>query len=263
VSTIGVFDSGVGGLSVLRAIRQLMPAADLIYAGDSAYAPYGDRADEYIVNRSVAIAGFLVEQGIDALVVACNTATAVAISDLRARLTIPVIGIEPGVKPAAALSKSGVVGVLATTRTVDAPKFRALLDNQPASTRFIAAACPGLVERIESGDLDGPATRALVRGYLDPLIAAGADVIVLGCTHYPFATAMIQEVAGGVALVDPALAVARHVERRLEEAGVTPANSGTGKTKFFTSGNPTAAAPLFERLWGEPVVLQPLPLPGD
>jgi glutamate racemase len=261
LAVVGVFDSGLGGLSVLRAVREALPGDDLIYAADSAYAPYGDQADDYIIDRSNTVADFLLAHGADALVVACNTATAVAIETLRARLAIPVIGIEPGVKPAVAATKSGVVGVMTTSATAAAPKFRALVERHHGSARVIVQPCPGLVEQVEKGDLESPATRALVAGYVEPLVADGADVIVLGCTHYPFLKPVVQDVAGpACVLIDPSAAVASQVVRRLH-ANMAPAAARPGTVAFWTTGEPERVRGLIEHLSGGAVDLRRMPDP--
>src|SRR5512139_2723934 len=195
--TIGVFDSGVGGLSVLHHIRAVLPDARLIYVADSGHVPYGDKPASYIEQRSLTITQFLVEQGAEAIVIACNTAT------LRARYTLPILAMEPAVKPAVAASRSGVVGVLATVGTLESARFAALLEQYAGDVEIVTQACPGLVEKVEAGELDTPKTRALVERYARPLIVRGADTLVLGCTHYPFLKPLIADVAGaGVTLID-------------------------------------------------------------
>lgn len=260
LAVVGVFDSGLGGLSVLKAVRQTLPGDDLVYAADSAFAPYGDQPDDYIIRRSLAVADFLIARGADALVVACNTATAVAIDTLRSRLWIPVIGIEPGVKPAVAATRTGVVGVLTTSATAAAPKFKALVETHRGAARVLVQPCPGLVEQIEKGDLDGPETRALVSRYVDPLVAEGVDVLVLGCTHYPFLKPVIQEIAGAdrVSLIDPSAAVATQAARRLHEHG-SPSSARGGTESFWTTAEPSQIQPLVARLWGREVEVQRVP----
>lgn len=183
---VGVFDSGVGGISVLRHIRDSLPSEDLVYCADSLHTPYGGKSPEQIRQRSLALTAFLLEQGAKAIVLACNTATAAAVAALRERYALPIIGMEPAVKPAVAATRSGVVGVLATVGTLKSAQFAALLENYGKGVQVVTQACHGLVECVERGDLDAPATRALVRRYVEPLLAQGADTIVLGCTHYPF-----------------------------------------------------------------------------
>jgi glutamate racemase len=221
---IGIFDSGVGGLSVLRHVRAALPQEQLLYFADSGYAPYGDKREPQIVTRSLAVAGFLVAQGIKALVVACNTATAAAIEAIRQQWpALLVVGIEPGLKPAALHSKSGIVGVLATRSTLASARFMALREQIVASgaTRFLSQPCVGLVEQIEKGELQSPATAALVDRYVMPLIGQGADTLVLGCTHYPFVRDLIEASArqAGCAaplVIDTGEAVTRQLSRLLE-----------------------------------------------
>ncbi|ABE48894.1 glutamate racemase [Methylobacillus flagellatus KT] len=233
---IGVFDSGVGGLSVLRHIQQQLPHEHLLYVADSLNAPYGPKPQAFIIERSRNIAQFLIESGAKAIVVACNTATAAAIRILRNELDIPVIGMEPAVKPAAAATRSGVVGVLATTGTLKSAQFAALLEHYGKHIKVVAQACVGLVECIERGELDTPSTRALVAGYVAPLMEEGADTIVLGCTHYPFIKPLIADIAGpDVVLIDTGAAVARQVGHRLEEAGLLTASRAPGSVKAWTN----------------------------
>jgi glutamate racemase len=259
--TIGIFDSGVGGLSVWRHVRAALPDARLIYVADSAHAPYGDKPPAYIERRSLAIAQFLVDQGAEAIVVACNTATAAAAAALRARFALPIVAMEPAVKPALAATRSGVVGVLATVGTLESARFAALLDKYAGNVRIVTQGCPGLVEQIESGDLAGPRTRALVQGYLAPLLAEGADTVILGCTHYPFLAPLIGELAGsGIALIDTGAAVARQLVRRLAEARAAPARGPIfAEPVFFTSGDAEHASLNMSRLCGEAVRARRLP----
>jgi glutamate racemase len=251
---IGVFDSGVGGLSVLREIRRELPQEDLLYVADSGHAPYGDKPQEVIAGRALAVTQFLLGQGAKAVVVACNTATAAAVSVLRARFAIPIIAMEPAVKPAVARTRSGVVGVLATSQTVASHKFVQLLGRFTAGADVLVQPCPGLVERVEAGDLDGAATRALLADYLTPLLDQGADTLVLGCTHYPHLTQLIKDLAGpGVEVMSGGTAVARQVRRRLDEAGLLAGGTRSGTERFWTSGSPDLAMELIGRLWGRPV----------
>ncbi len=216
---IGVFDSGVGGLSVLLEIQRLLPNETLLYVADSGHVPYGEKTPEFIRERSTVITDFLLEQGAKALVVACNTATAAGINELRAAYPqLPIIGMEPAVKPAAAATRSGVVGVLATTGTLQSAKFAALLDRFASDVRVVTRPCPGLVELIEAGELHSPVTRELLRGYVEPLLAEGCDTLILGCTHYPFIKPLLLElVPPSVSLIDTGMAVARQLQRLLGE----------------------------------------------
>ncbi len=242
--SIGVFDSGVGGLTVLREIVRQLPGWDTLYLADSIHCPYGARPAEEIRSLSAGISRYLIERGARAVVVACNTASAAALSHLRARFPgVPFVGMVPAVKPAAALTKSGTVGVLATPTTLGGRLFSDVLERHAGGVRVLSQACPGLVERVEEGDLEGPAAEALLRRYLEPLLGQGADVIVLGCTHYPFLAPLIQRLAGpGVRLLDPSAAVARQVGRVL--AGER--DGGAGRRRFLTSGEPE---PLARAVW--------------
>jgi glutamate racemase len=258
---IGVFDSGVGGLSVFRAIRDELPSEDLIYVGDSGFAPYGDRSHAFVQERAAAITEFLIREGSKAVVIACNTATGIAVDLLRSRFPeIPIVAVEPAVKPAAARTKSGVVGVLATSGTLASPNVTRLLNRYGVDVEILTQAGTGLVEQVEKGELSGERTRALVQKLVRPMMEKGADVLVLGCTHYPFLRAEIQEAAGsGVEVMDPATAVAREVRRRLETIGLL-ADSGRRSTdRFLTSGAPEEVAPIMSQLLGKPVEIERLP----
>lgn len=252
METIGVFDSGVGGLSVLRAIAAQLPHEALHYVADSAHAPYGARDAAFIEARALALAGRLVDQGAKMLVVACNTASVVAVARLRERFAaLPVVAMEPALKPAATLTKTGTVGVLATERTLASAAVQRLRQAHP-QVRWLLQPCPGWVDAVERGDLDSAATQALVRQHVRPLVDAGADTLVLGCTHYPFLAACIAQAAGpGVTLVDPAPAVARQVAARLPRPATQAA-----PPRFASTGDPVHAGVLISRLWGHPVAVQ-------
>jgi glutamate racemase len=256
---IGVFDSGVGGLSVLHHIRRTLPHERLVYVADSGHVPYGDKTPAYIEQRSHTLTRFLVEQGADAIVIACNTATAAAVASLRNRFDIPIVGMEPAVKPAVAATRSGVVGVLATIGTLESARFAALLERYGEEIEFVTQGCPGLVEQVELGELDGARTRALVERYTAPLLARGADTLILGCTHYPFLAALIRDVVGdNITLIDTGAAVARQLQRRIQTE--LPARiPGDGTAQFFTSGDATQAARIMSLLWGETATVQSLP----
>lgn len=257
---IGVFDSGVGGLSVLREIRNVLPGENLLYIADSGFAPYGDRSGEFIRQRATAIVEFCADAGAKAIVVACNTATAVAVDMLRARFALPIVAIEPAVKPAAALTRSGVVGVLATRQTLASASFARLVATYGAGVQILLQPCPGLVELVEKGELAGPSTEALVGRYVAPLVAQDADTLVLGCTHYPFLGPVIRAAAGpGVTLLDPAVAVARELQRRLAADDILARNGSRGVEQFWTSGAPNQVQPVVSRLWGHSVEVFALP----
>lgn len=222
MALIGVFDSGVGGLSILdEALRQL-PDHDYLYFADSANAPYGEKPPEWIAERSLAVCQSLADAGCQAIVVACNTATAEAIQCIRAKLkTIPVIGVEPGIKPAALQSQKGIVGVLATEATLKSDKFNALLATLPGDCRFVKQAGAGLVPLIESGQLQAPETAALLAHHLQSIKAAGVDTLVLGCTHYPFLIPLIvRQLGSDIKIVDTSEAVVRQLARQLEMHGI-------------------------------------------
>lgn len=266
-SPIGIFDSGVGGLSILRHIQALLPHESLIYFADSGFSPYGEKPESVIVERALSVADFLLQQHCKALVVACNTATAAAIAALRAKYpSLIVVGVEPGLKPAAAQTKSNIVGVLATERTLASDKFQALHEQQTASShvRFLQQACIGLADQIEKGELTSIQTVSLVRRYVEPLISQGADTLVLGCTHYPFVLEQIEAVAKSlhkeVNIIDTGTAVARHLQRLLEHShlhqptateltALTALSSLTALTAY-TTGSHTSLRSAFKALLG-------------
>ena len=246
---IGVFDSGVGGISVLREIHAALPAEDLIYYADSGHCPYGGKPREAIIERAVTITDALLARGAKLIVVACNTATIAAVEQLRASYPVPFVGMEPAVKPAAAATRSGVIGVLATGAALAGDKFHRLVATHADGVRVITQPCPGLVEQVEAGELNGPQTRRLVETYTAPLLAQGADVLVLGCTHYPFLAPLIREVVGpDVKLLDTGAAVARQVRRVLEREGLTRDAERGGRIEWLTSGDPQAFAALHQQL---------------
>lgn len=250
-AAVGVFDSGIGGLSVLKHIHSRLPAENLHYFADSRHAPYGNQSAEFICQRAQTIADFLIEEGAKALVVACNTATAAAINSLRQRYAIPIIGMEPAVKPAVAVSKNGIIGVLATTGTLQSAQFAALLENYGKHVSIVTQGCPGLVELIERGELSAPATRAMVAHYLAPLLESGADTIVLGCTHYPFIQPLIAEMIGAERqIIETGTAVARQVEQRLHAAGLLNSQAPPGKVKIDSNNPQQNAGKIIQSLWG-------------
>lgn len=260
---IGVFDSGVGGLSVLREIRRELPGEDLLYVADSAHAPYGDKSRETIEARSIAIVEFLLSRNAKAIVVACNTATSAAVETLRARFSVPIVAMEPAVKPAAESTRSGVIGVLATSGTLGSENFARLHERFGAQVDILVQPCPGLVELVETGDLSGDRTRALLERYLVPLLEQQADNIVLGCTHYPFLTPLIREIAGpAIAILNPAPAVARELRRRLAIAGLLSNSSRAGTEQFWTSAQPEKTQPVIAQLWEMDIEVNSLPNPA-
>ncbi len=238
MALIGVFDSGVGGLSILdEALRQL-PQHDYIYLADSVNAPYGEKSSDWIAARSLALCKHLESQGCEAIVVACNTATAEAIKQIRAELRIPIIGVEPGIKPAAMQSQNGIVGVLATEATLKSDKFNALLATLPSHCEFIKQAGAGLVPLIEAGQGDSAQTLELLAKHLQPIQDAGADTLVLGCTHYPFLRKAIRRLLGdSITLIDTSEAVVRQLKRQLESQGKLSAQASHGAVIFISSKN--------------------------
>ena len=254
---IGVFDSGVGGLSVLRAIRDALPGEDLVYVADSGHAPYGDQSEAHITERTLSVGLWLAQQGVKAITIACNTATVVAARSLREQTHLPVVAIEPAIKPAVALTRTGVVGVLATRQTVQSESVAKLCAHYGGGKRIVLQACPGWVELVEQADLHSLHTEALLRQFIEPVVAQGADTLVLGCTHYPFLRDTIQRLAGqGVTLIDPAEAVARELVRRLGDKLNTQRH---GSTRFFTTGDVAQVQCVVAHLWGDDAVVQALP----
>ena len=255
---IGVFDSGLGGLSVLREIVAKRPDLSTIYVADSGHCPYGVKSADQIIARAEAITEFLLGQGAQLIVVACNTATIAAVEYLRANYSVPFVGMEPAVKPAVAATRSGVIGVLATGAALAGDKLHRLIDRHRGEVRVITQPCPGLVEQVERGDLEGPETRRLLADYARPLVAAGADVLVLGCTHYPFLRAALAEVVGPqVALLDTGEAVARRVASLLRAPPVS-AMPQPAVMRWHSSGGLDQMEIVGSRLWGAPIQARPL-----
>lgn len=256
-SPIGVFDSGLGGLSVLRCLLAALPRESFVYVADSARAPYGDRPVAQVLEYSREIVeGLVGGEGCKAVVIACNTATAAAAKRLRAeRPRTPIIGMEPAVKPAAAATRSGVIGVMATAGTIASAKYATLLSAYGEGARVIEDPCPGLVRLIEDGHLGGEVLRARLREIVAPMVDAGADVIVLGCTHFPLVIEEIRALAGpGVEVIDPAPAVARQVARVLREGGLAAEGSPAGPSlRLLTSGDVGAFRQNVARVLGEGV----------
>lgn len=251
---IGVFDSGVGGLSVWREIVRELPACETLYVADQAHIPYGPRPLEEVRQFAEGIAAFLIQEGVAAVVIACNTASAAALYALRRRFPdVPFVGMEPAVKPAVQRTRNGTVGVIATPATFQGELFASLLERFARNVRVIPQVCPGLVEAVERGEVEAPETEALVRRCLEPLLAAGMDELVLGCTHYPFLRPLIERVVGpGVEVIDPAPAVARQVRRVLEGIGYSGEALSAGRPQhtFFTTGDPEHLAEALLRLVG-------------
>ena len=254
---IGIFDSGVGGLSVMRAIRAQLPHAELLYAADTGHAPYGDRTEAFVCDRSERIAAFLRGQGARIGVVACNTATAAAVAALRAAAPeLPIVGVEPGIKPAVAASRARHIGVLATTRTLASEKFRKLAQAHAGDATLVLQACPGLADAIEAADAQGSGLDVLVERYSAPLREAGVDVAVLGCTHYVFARALFERALPGVALVDTADAVARQTTRLASGFDIASTAAPAVPLRAWSSGNPRVLEAFAQRWLGLPLAVQ-------
>jgi glutamate racemase len=254
---IGVFDCGVGGISVLQHIHTLLPHEQLLYVADSRYAPYGNKTPEEIQSRCFEIADFLIAKGVKAIVVACNTATAAAIDSMREKYSLLIIGMEPAVKPAAEASKNGVIGVLATVGTLKSAQFAGLLESYGRNVKVVTQGCVGLVECIERGELSTDNTRYLLEQYCQPLLDEGADTIVLGCTHYPFVKPLIQQIVGqNVTLIDTGAAVAKHLQTRLAALDLLAQQHQVGTVRFWTNSQATDAKQVIEALWGKSAVVE-------
>jgi glutamate racemase len=252
-SPIGIFDSGVGGISVLRAIREQMPEEFVSYFGDQGHIPYGPRPMEQIRNFSETITKFLLEKNAKIIVVACNTASAAALKYLREKFPdIQFIGMEPAVKPAAEHTQTGKVGVLATPATFQGALYSSVVERFANGVQLFQNTCPGLVQQIEHGNLEGEETRRILADALLPMLQKNIDTVVLGCTHYPFVIPLIQKIVGNnVRVIDPAPAVAKQTERLLGAKGLRTQSGSTGDIKFYTSGDPDALKLLLPILLGE------------
>jgi len=252
-ASIGVFDSGVGGLSVLRAIRALLPGYPTIYLADQAQVPYGARTQAEVRAYSEEISRFLIDQGANIIVVACNTASAAALYHLREVFPhSQFVGMEPAVKPAASITKSGVIGVLATPVTFQGQLYASVVDRFAKGVTILQDVCTGLVAQIEAGYLDGPETRAILELALRPMLERGADTIVMGCTHYPFVIPLIQQITGpDVRVIDPAPAVARQTARLLASRGLKPSRNIPAEMHVYTTGVSSHLRVMLPILLGE------------
>ena len=255
-SPLGIFDSGVGGLSVAREIRRRLPAERLLYFADNAFCPYGGRPLEEVRERSLEVVGELVDRGAKLVVVACNTASGAALEALRARYPVPIVGLEPAVKPAVERTRAGRIGVLATAGTLRSERFHRLVHTHAGSVQVVRRASPELVELVEAGRISGPEVEGFLAETLRPLSEAGIDTLVLGCTHYPFLRDAIARVMGeGVEILDSGEAVARQVERVLADRGAL-SPPGAGDLLLLTSGARAHVQGLARPLWGEDVEVQ-------
>ena len=251
---IGIFDSGAGGLSVFREIYKLLPEEKFVYYSDNANCPYGEKSREYIIDRAREITDFLLKKGADIIVVACNTATAAAISTLRNEFDIPFIGMEPAIKPAALSTRTGVIGVLATAGTLKADKYLLNRGRWAENVRIVEHVGKGFVELVESGDTASEAAGKTVRESLKPLLDEGADKIVLGCTHYPFLSGIIRKVAQelyperDVEIIDPAPAVARHLVEVMEAEGLIKTEDKAYSISLLSSGDDSCLKETYKKL---------------
>ncbi len=250
-AAIGAFDSGVGGLSILKEIRRILPGENLLYLADTAHCPYGTKPVSEIRARSLKVTAFLVESGVKAVVVACNSASVAGLDQVReAYPQIPIVGVEPALKPAHDLTRNGKIGVLATSMTLNGVRFSVLVERFGTGVEVYTQPAPGLVELVEAGKLDTPETEALLHQYLDPLLEKQIDTLVLGCTHYPFLIGVINRICGSsVTILDTGLAVAKQTFRVLEHNRTLNSQTSGGKEAFYTSGDPAAVSEVVAKLW--------------
>jgi glutamate racemase len=253
LSPIGIFDSGVGGLSIVRQIRLQLPGEDLVFLADQAHVPYGPRPLDQVREFSVAITRFLLEQRAKLIVVACNTASAAALHHLRREFpTVPFVGMEPAVKPAAESTRTRHVGVLATPATFQGELFASVVERFASGVEVLPVTLPGLVERIEAGDLDGPETRRIVETALRPLLERGVDRLVLACTHYPFVIPLVEDIAGpGIDVIDPSPAIARQAGRLLDDRRLRSPHTDGGGLRLLSTADGHALQRMARRLIGE------------
>lgn len=236
----------------MKEVRRLLPAENMIYYADSLYCPYGGRVPSEIRNRAFAICDFLISRGVKLIVIACNTASIAALDAVRERVKVPVVGLEPAVKPAVEVTKNGKIGVLATGVTLAGERFHSLVERFGEAVEVYNQPCPGLVEQVEAGKLAGPETEALLAGYLEPLMARGVDTIVLGCTHYPFLKPLVQSMCNsGVSVIDSGAGVANQVVRVLKSNKLLAGNGAAGREQFFTSGEHEEVQRVVRFLWGD------------
>ncbi len=250
---VGIFDSGVGGLSVLREVRRQLPGESLLFLADQAHVPYGPRPLQEVRTFAEAITGYLLSQGTKLVVVACNAASAAALHHLRASFPgVPFVGMEPAVKPAAEHTQSGVVGVLGTPATFQGELYGSVLERFAQGVAVLQDTCPGLVGQIEAGEIYSTETRRILQAALQPMLRQGIDTVVLGCTHYPFVIPVIEEITGpGVRVIDPAPAVARQVVRVLESEKLNSQEIGAGTVRYLTTGKAAQLGNLLPVLTGE------------
>ena len=257
---IGIFDSGVGGLSIYREVRRLLPAETILYVADQAHVPYGTRTLEEVRRYSEGVTCLLLEHRVKLIVIACNTASAAALQYLREKYKgFPFVGMEPAVKPAAQKTQSQRVGILATQTTFQGALYASVIERFARNVKVFENACPGLVMQIENGDLNSEDTRRILETAIRPMLAEGVDTIVLGCTHYPFVIPLIKEIAGsGVVVIDPAPAIARQTQRLLEAKHLLNPHQEQGNTMLFSSASPNKLQSLLPHLIGEALKVLPI-----
>lgn len=250
---LGVFDSGVGGLSVLKAIREHLPAEPVIYIADQSHVPYGPRPMTEIQAFSEGVTRFLISQNVKLVVVACNTASAAALQYLRTTFPgIPFVGMAPAIKPAVEQTRTGMVGVLATPATFQGALYASVVERYASGVTVLQDTCPGLVQQIEKGDLDGPDTRRILEYALHPMLGEGVDTVVMGCTHYPFVIPLIREICGeAVQVIDPAPSIARQVGRLLDAHGMRFSESKQTDVIAYTTGELPPFRQVLPYLFGE------------
>jgi glutamate racemase len=250
---VGVFDSGIGGVSVLRKIRDILPGEELVYIGDSIHLPYGEKSLDEIRQYTVGVVAFLKARGCKLVVIACNTASAAALSYVREQFpALPIIGMEPAVKPAAENTRSGVVGVIATTATFQGQLFASVVERFAGNVNVLQQPCPGLVQQIEAGELETPKTEKMLRSWLEPMLEKGMDELVLACTHYPFVLPLITRICGEqVNVIDPAPAVAKQTQRVLESLQLLNENAAGAAIVYYTTGSTSVFRQILKILTGE------------
>jgi len=255
---IVLFDSGIGGITILREVVSLNPHLNFLYIADSLYLPYGDKSAEFIKNRCLQLTEFAIKQQASAVIMACNSATACALSYVRNIYpNLPILGVEPALKPAANLTKNGIIGVLATNATLKSKRFADLVERYASNHQIISCACTGLAEQIESGDLNSTKTKLMLQQFSAPLIQQNCDVIVLGCTHYPFITPLLRKIfPDNVQIIDTGIAVAKYLRSLFP---VTKINTNHNKVHFMSSLNATELSELLPNLWKYDFICSDLP----
>ena len=253
---IGIFDSGLGGLSICRAINNILPKEHLMYFADLEFSPYGNKSKELIEERSEYIVNFLIEQDCKLIVVACNTATVNSINMLRSKYSVPIVGIEPAIKPAALVSKSGIIGVLATEQTLQSDSFQQLTARYSNAVKIETKACPDFVCLVENLAHESETATKTAERYIRPLLSVGCDQIILGCTHFSYLSSAISKAVGNKAgIIDTAVPVAMEVKRKLQHFNILSKSEVTGDIKFWTSGSSKQTEDSMSKLWGQEINL--------